>query len=77
LQGVAVDVESKRLQAFASDMQKLTGVGDEVTLGLMRQAAMLGVDADQLDDAAKAAIGLSEATGKRSRRVADACAKGA
>ena len=64
LQGVAVDVESKRLQAFASDMQKLTGVGDEVTLGLMRQAAMLGVDADQLDDAAKAAIGLSEATGK-------------
>jgi hypothetical protein len=64
LQGSAVDVESKRLQAFASDMQKLTGVGDEVTLGLMRQAAMLGVDADQLDDAAKAAIGLSEATGK-------------
>src|SRR5690606_38128169 len=43
---------------------KLTGVGDEVTLGLMKQASMLGVNAEQLDDAAKAAIGLSEATGK-------------
>jgi hypothetical protein len=36
LQGAAVDVESKRLQAFASDMQKLTGVGDESTIALMR-----------------------------------------
>lgn len=64
LQGASVDTESTRLQTFAGDMQKLTGVGDEVTLGLMRQAAMLGVNADQLDDTAKAAIGLSEATGK-------------
>jgi len=64
LQGASVDVESARLQKFAGDMQKLTGVGDEVTIGLMKQASMLGVTADQLDDTAKAAIGLSEATGK-------------
>ena len=64
LQGASVDVESRRLQKFAGDMQKLTGVGDEVTIGLMKQASMLGVNADQLDDAAKAAIGLSEASGR-------------
>jgi hypothetical protein len=64
LQGAAVEGESARLQTFAGDMQKLTGVGDELTLGLMNQAAMMGVNSEQLDDAAKAAIGLSEATGK-------------
>tara|TARA_R110000822_G_scaffold169340_1_gene309334 strand:- start:1565 stop:3145 length:1581 start_codon:yes stop_codon:yes gene_type:complete len=64
MQGAAVDTESTRLQTFAGDMQKLTGVGDEVTIGLMKQASMLGVSTEQLDDAAKAAIGLSEATGK-------------
>lgn len=64
LQGASVELESARLQKYASDMQVLTGVGDEVTLGLMRQSSMLGISTDQLDDAAKAAIGLSEATGK-------------
>lgn len=64
LQGASVDIESARLQKFEGDMQKLTGVGDEVTIGLMKQASMLGVHADQLDDAAKAAIGLSEASGR-------------
>jgi hypothetical protein len=64
LNGEAVESESARLQTFASEMQAFSGVGDEVTLGLMRQAAMLGVSADQLDDTAAAAIGLSEATGK-------------
>jgi hypothetical protein len=46
LQGASVDVESRRLQKFAGDMQKLTGVGDEVTIGLMKQASMLGVSAE-------------------------------
>ena len=63
LQGAAVDVESKRLQAFASDMQKLTGIGDESTIAMMKQAAMLGVATDQLDDMAKAGIGLGEVMG--------------
>jgi hypothetical protein len=63
LQGAAVDVESKRLQAFASDMQKLTGIGDESTIAMMQRAAMMGVATDQLDDMAKAGIGLGEVMG--------------
>ena len=64
LQGAAVEEQSGKLQAFASDLQAFSGVGDEVTLGLMKQASMLGVQADQLDETAKAAVGLSEATGR-------------
>jgi len=64
LQGANVTEQSAKLQSFAGEMQKLTGVGDETTLQLMRQASMLGINADQLEDATKAAIGLSEATGK-------------
>ena len=63
LQGATVGVESSRLQAFASDMQKLTGVGDELTLAMMKQASMMGVATEDLDDMAKAAIGLGEAMG--------------
>lgn len=64
LAGEEVTKQSAGLQSFASDLQALTGVGDEVTLGLMRQASMLGVSSDQLDDVARAAVGLAEATGK-------------
>ena len=60
LQGASVDAESARLGTFASDMQKLTGVNDDVTLGLMKQASMLGVATNDLDDMAKAGIGLGE-----------------
>lgn len=63
LQGANVDAESARLQQFASDMQALTGVGDEVTLGLIRQAQQMGTTTDQLDDMARAGIGLGEAFG--------------
>ena len=55
---------SKQMQDFAASLQKLTGVGDEVTIGLMQQALALGYSADAADDATKAAIGLAEATGK-------------
>ncbi len=64
LNGEEVAANSARMQKFAADMQKLTGVGDEVTLGLMRQASMLGVSTEQLEGTSKAAIGLSEAMGK-------------
>jgi hypothetical protein len=50
-------------QEFASKLQNLTNVGDEVTLGLMAQAASLGVSDDQLQNVTKTAIGLAEATG--------------
>ena len=63
LQGAAFEEESARLRTFASDMQALTGVGDEATLGMMKQASMMGVATEDLDDMAKAAIGLGEAMG--------------
>lgn len=50
-------------QKFASALQNAANVGDEVSLGLMKQASMLGVNNDELQDTTKAAIGLSEATG--------------
>lgn len=50
-------------KAFAAQMQAGANVGDEVTLGLMKQASMLGVSDDELQNVTKTAIGLSEATG--------------
>jgi len=55
---------SSQMQDMATQMQKLTGVNDNVTLGLMQQAGSMGFSADKMDDAAKAAIGLSFAMGK-------------
>ena len=55
---------SQGMQDFASQMQKLTGVGDEVTIGLMSQAAEMGFATGAINDATKAAIGLSDVTGK-------------
>jgi len=48
---------------FAARMQVATNVGDEATLGLMRQASMMGINAEQVDSAAAAAIGLANALG--------------
>jgi hypothetical protein len=55
--------QSASLQKLAGDLQKLTGVGDEVSIGLMQQAATMGFATDRIDDAAKAAIGLADVTG--------------
>ncbi len=48
---------------FAARMQVATNVGDEATLGLMRQASMMGVAENQIDSAAAATIGLANAFG--------------
>jgi hypothetical protein len=58
--------QSASLQKLAGDLQKLTGVGDEVSIGLMQQAATMGFATDRIDDAAKAAIG----SGRRYRQHA-------
>lgn len=55
---------SAGMQQVAKDLEKLTGVSDQTTLGLMNQAQSLGFATGAMDDAAKAAIGLSAATGK-------------
>jgi hypothetical protein len=64
LQGDEVENNSARLQKFAGQMQSLTGMGDEATLAFMKQASILGVSSDKMQDMTKAAVGLSEATGK-------------
>jgi hypothetical protein len=63
LQGVEASKSIASHQQFAAQLQNTTNVGDEFTLGLMKTAANLGFADDQLQEAAKAAIGLSEATG--------------
>ena len=63
LNGASVEVESERLQKFASSMQSMIGADDDATLAMMKQAQMMGVATEDLDDMAKAAIGLGEAMG--------------
>lgn len=46
---------------FSSALQDATNIGDEVSLGLMKQASMLGVTNDDLQQVTQAAVGLSEA----------------
>lgn len=55
---------SAGMQEFAKNLEKLTGVSDQTTLGLMQQAQSMGFATDRMDDAAKAALGLAAATGK-------------
>jgi len=63
LNGASVETESARLQEFASSLQSAIGAGDDATLAMMKQASMMGVATEDLDDMAKAAIGLGEAMG--------------
>lgn len=55
---------SAGMQRVAKDLEKLTGVSDQATLALMQTAQSMGFATDKADDAAKAALGLAEATGK-------------
>ncbi len=50
--------------AEAKAIEVATGVLDNQVLALMQQASMLGVIPDRIDDATRAAIGLSRVTGR-------------
>lgn len=63
LSGDATTDTLERMQAFASQLQQVTVVGDEVTLSLQSQLLAMGVTVDQLEDATRASIGLSRAMG--------------
>ena len=56
---------TKKIQAMATEMQRLTTVSDEAALGISSTLAQLatGLTTDQLADAQKAVIGLSSAFG--------------
>lgn len=57
------DGASASIQAFASELQTLTTVGDEATLALVQVALNSGLTADESQKATKDAIGLSKAFG--------------
>jgi hypothetical protein len=63
IQGVAVDESMTSHRAFAAALQATTNIGDEATLATMRQAAMMGVADDQLQQTTLAATGLASALG--------------
>lgn len=63
-QAEAVRGATQAQKEFSSQLQLTLGVGDEVSLGIMQQAKALGIADDQIQEATKAAIGLSEATGE-------------
>lgn len=51
--------ESKRLQEFAKEMQRVTSYGDETTIAIMKMGLNMGISAKQMEEATRAAIGLS------------------
>jgi len=61
--GQEVKNNSKDFQKFASELQKITTVGDEASLGLLQIATNMGLNSKQAKQATKDAIGLSKAFG--------------
>lgn len=61
LTGDNTEENRERFKAFASQMQAVTTVGDEVTLSLIGQLKAMGVATDQIEDATKASLGLAKA----------------
>ena len=64
LRGDAYGSALERLKAFNSELQSKLGIDADNLLQLQGTLASLGVLPDKLEDATKATIGLSEATGR-------------
>lgn len=63
-QGQFTQETSAALQQYATDLQLLTGIGDEATLGVMTQIeALSGLSAQALPDAIRATVQLANVTG--------------
>ena len=63
LNGGATDEQVAKQMSLAEALERTTNIEAETTAELMKSAAMLGVQNDQLGEVAKTAIGLSEAMG--------------
>ena len=61
--GQYTETASADLQNFASELQKVTTVGDEASLELMQFAISAGATADEAKEATRQAIGMSKAFG--------------
>jgi hypothetical protein len=59
--GGQVDANMARFTAFATEMQRLTVVGDETTLGLLQLATAQGLSADASERAVRNAIAMQSA----------------
>lgn len=59
--GDEVDNNMSKIKAFAAQIQNETGIADENTIARVASLRMLGVEADALEDAAKATIALGKA----------------
>lgn len=53
----------EEMKTFASELQKVTTIGDETSIGLLQTAVNMGLTADEAKRATKQAIGMSEAYG--------------
>lgn len=61
--GTFTEESIRGLKAYASEMQKLTTVGDETILGFQKLFAATGANEEQIKLATKATLGLAEVTG--------------
>ncbi len=61
--GGEVDKLLPRYKKLASEIQSVTTVGDEVTLGLIALGKQMGISDAKMEEATKGAIGLSKAFG--------------
>lgn len=55
--------EAERFRDLASEIQKLTTLGDEEIMGLMKLATNFGVTSDKIEETTRGAIGLARAVG--------------
>jgi hypothetical protein len=63
LSGNAAAGASEKYFQLASDIQKVTTVGDEVTISMMQLALSMGATEQQLPEITKGAVGLSKSLG--------------
>ena len=61
--GTATEEQTRQYMAFAAEMQRVTVIGDEVTLGLLAQAETMGATGEAAERAARNAISLGAAFG--------------
>ena len=65
--GIYTKQSFKVLKDYASAMQRMTGIGDEIVLQQMAVAASYGLTTEQIKTLSKAAIDMATAEGKGSR----------
>ncbi len=68
--GRSIDELMPRYKAFASQMQDITVVGDETTLGILQVAESMGLTGDAAEQVAKNSIAMQAAFGMNARSAA-------